>query len=254
MALSTFSAFYFLGDKIDTTNQNIDFDEGGGELTAVVAAGSYTITEFAAAIKAAMDTAGGQVYTVSLDRDTRVLTISAAGSFTLRVTTGTNIATSPWSLMGFTANQTGTSLVGDSTAGEVYYNQFVLQDYVSKDDNEQLVDANVNESTAGEFEVIDFGTREFYEFSLRWITNKAGDGKVIKNNPTGLADVRNFLSKIIGKAPFEYMPDRDTRATFDKVVLESIGSDRTGLSYKLSEEPNLPDYFNVRGIRLRVIS
>ena len=57
MSVDTFSIFYF-GTEITEDNQNLNFNEGGPELTAVLEIGSHTHTELETIIKTALDTAG----------------------------------------------------------------------------------------------------------------------------------------------------------------------------------------------------
>lgn len=91
------------------SNDKIDFDEGGAELTATLTAGSYTGTSLATEVKTQMDAAGG-TYTVSYSESTGKFTIArAAGNFTLRWQSGTNTAKTAGVTLGFNvaANDTG---------------------------------------------------------------------------------------------------------------------------------------------------
>ena len=185
MSLDSFSIFYYLDEDIGSTNQNLNFDEGGGELTAVLTPGSYTHAELATIVKTALDAAGGQVYTVAFDRTTRKYTISAPGTFDLLITSGSTIGTGPFTLLGFTgADVTGlTTYTSNTESGSEYEPQFKLQDFVDNGDNQQKIDASVNESASGLVEVISFGTRELFEMDIKFATDrdmtKAG---FIKNN------------------------------------------------------------------------
>ena len=87
----------------------IDFDEGGGELTATLIVGTYTAIELCLEIENKMDTAGG-TYTISYSETTGKFTISSGSNFTLRWLTGTHAADNVADLIGFdkTANDTGT--------------------------------------------------------------------------------------------------------------------------------------------------
>lgn len=87
-----------------TTAKYLDFKESamGSELSAVVAVGDYTRAELAAAIKAALELAGADTYTVTFDEDTGKWTIASNGSYlALLQNTGTNVANSIWSAIGF---------------------------------------------------------------------------------------------------------------------------------------------------------
>ena len=174
MALDTFSVFYYF-EKIDSTNQNMNFDEGGGELTAKLTPGTYPISQVATLIKTAMDAVGGFDYVVTLNRSTRTFTITSAGNnFDLLISTGSQVGTSPWTLLGFTQ---ATDLTGAdnyssaSAAGDAYEPQFKLQDYVDKEMFIDRVDATNNESASGKIESVAFGSRQFIVLSIKFITD-----------------------------------------------------------------------------------
>lgn len=260
MSIETYSLFYYLDDDITTANQNIDFNEGGGELTAVLTPGTYTHTELATVIKTALDSAGGQTYTVAFNRTTRTYTISASSNFSLLVSSGTHIGTGPFTLMGFTgADLSGTNTYTSNVgAGSEYEPQFKLQGFVDADDNQEKIDASVNESSTGDIEVVSFGTRSIHEMNIRFATNKdVSKSGYIKNNATGVADLRSFMQKAITKAPFEFMPDIATKSSFDKVILESTPESGKGVGYKLKElslNGGPTGFFETGTLRMRVIS
>jgi hypothetical protein len=104
------------GNFIITTGSNdkMNFKETGGgpERTGTIAAGTYTATTLAAAIKTALEGATGAtgVYTVTYSTLTGKWTIATSLAFlSLLTNTGTNVATSVWSSIGFSvaADQTG---------------------------------------------------------------------------------------------------------------------------------------------------
>jgi len=108
-------AFYTVGAGlsfvVDATNNKINFDEGGAELTGTVTAGTYTGTTLATAIAAALNTAPGKAltYTCAYSTTTGKFTIAAGSNFTIRWNSGTLKATDISNLTGFpdTANSTG---------------------------------------------------------------------------------------------------------------------------------------------------
>lgn len=92
-------------------NDAIDFTEDGGtELTATLAAGSYpigassaTAGSFCAAVKTALDAAGAGTYTVAYDTATRKFTITKdTGVFVILWNTGTNKLICAAALLGYT--------------------------------------------------------------------------------------------------------------------------------------------------------
>lgn len=67
---------------VDSTNNKIDFAEGGSPLAATITDGTYTRAQLESEIKAQLESAGSLTYTVSFDVDDK-LTISANGAFDL---------------------------------------------------------------------------------------------------------------------------------------------------------------------------
>lgn len=90
---------------IDSTNLKLDFQEvlAGPQLTATIAAGSYTPTTLAAAIVTAMQAAGTKLYSASFSATTGLWTIATTNGTYLKLlsNTGTNVATGIWSTIGF---------------------------------------------------------------------------------------------------------------------------------------------------------
>lgn len=262
MALNTRSQF-FLPFIITVSNQNLNFDEGGSELTAVLAVGGYSFSELPTVIKTAFDAVGGDVYTITQDRSTRKITIASdGGTLNLLTNTGSQTGTSTWTLLGFDtgADLTGsTSYEGDNPAGTVYKPQFWLQDFIGPDEQISKADASVNEASDGStVETISYGDREILQMSIKFITSnpEAASCGVIENNPTGREDAIVFLKAIITKDKFEFMVDRDTPGTFEKVIVESLPGNTKGTGYRLVElvSKNLPDIYEVNNMRLRVVT
>jgi len=259
MALSTFSTFYY-GHSVTTGNLNINFDEGSGELLAVVVVDSYSATAFAAAIQTALNSAGTYTYTVVFDRATRKITIaSASGNFSLLAATGTEVATGLWVLMGFAATDlsAAATYTGDAVSGSVYSPQFKLQDHISTADWKAASSATVNKTASGRVEVIKFGDEEFMQANIKYATDIAQpDAIIIKNAASGLTNLRTFMQYAIEKKPIEYMADIDTPATFEKMLLESSPGFKNGTGYKLKElyGQGLPGYFETGSLVLRVIT
>lgn len=238
MSLTTFSAFYY-GHEITLSNYQLNFDEGGSELTAELNVGAYTLEEFAEEIKRAMDAAGALTYTVVVSRATRIITISAGSNFTLLSNTGSQASNSPWSIMGFStaADKTGADTYdGDSGSGSQYLPQFILQDHVATINNKQAVDASVNKTAAGTIELIKFGDERFLECNIKFATDITGqDGSVIKTNASGVASLTDFMEYCITKQPIEYMANIGTKNTYQSLILESTPDSPNGTGFKLKE-------------------
>lgn len=257
MSLTTHSRFFF-GYEITSANSSLDFDEGAAELQATLNVGSFTFTEFAVEIKRAMDDVGGQAYIVTANRSTRTITISASGNFALLLTSGTRTGSSIYGDAGFTgADLTGTNTYeGNNTAGDGYTTQFILQDHIASEDFEESVSESINESASGNLEVVTFGDRNFVQMNFKFLTDKSQPGSVIRNRPTGIADFRVLIKFMRTKQPFEFMPDEDIVATFQKVLLETSPQSSKGTGFKLRElfDRGLPGHFDSGILKLRVIT
>lgn len=257
MAVSTFSTFYY-GYTFTDTNNIFNFDEGSGELAAVLEIGSFTLTEALVVLKTSLDAIGVDTYTVTVDRPTRIITISSTGTFSILLGTGTQKGLSPFDLLGFTdisdtafaADQKGTTF-----SGFKYDPQFLLQDYTSDDDFQERIDSSVNESASGEIEVVNFGIRKLIELSIKFVTDQKADCVVILNNPNGVSSCRSFLIDITTKNPIEFMLDKTDTSSFKKLVLQSTKTSREGTSFKLLElakSGGPRDYYEINNLKFRV--
>ncbi len=257
MSLTTHSKFIY-GFEVDDTNLKIDFSEGGPELTATLGIGDYTLTTFAQELSSALNDAGALTYSVSVNRATRVLTISASSDFELLITSGSHLGTSAFGTAGFSgADLTGDdSYSGNVASGSEYATQFVVQSYVSPDDYQDSLFGTVNQAASGAIQVVSFGTLRFIEMDLKYVNNyDHGASDVIRNNPTGIAELRSLMQFLVLKAPVEFMPDEDAPNTYYSVILESTPDDTKGLKYKLKElyGKGLPGYFETGTLKFRVV-
>jgi hypothetical protein len=121
---------------IDVTNNKIDFDEGGAELTGTVASGQYSGADLATAIAAAMNAAEGKTltYTCTFSTVTRKFTIGAGTNFTIRWNTGTHKATDISDVCGYSdaANDTGSSSYdSDNVVGNAWKHTFQWSNTIS---------------------------------------------------------------------------------------------------------------------------
>lgn len=256
MSLGTFSTFYF-GLQITKDNNLLNFDEGGGELTAELNIGGYTHTTILDELERALNAAGGFTYTATMNRTNRKVTIAAGSTFTLYTQTGSQVANSPWQLLGYSqlANHTGTNTYqSEAGAGYEYLPQFILQDHVDTMNWVQAAEASVNKSARGDIEVVTFGNESFLQCNIKYITNITQDGSVIHTNGSGVSDVVFFLNYVIQKAPIEYIKDVAQRDTFEPVLLESTPDNSKGVGFKLKElyDQGLPGYFETGALKFRV--
>lgn len=254
---NTKSSFFYDFD-ISSDEIYIDFNEGGGELTATLDVGSYTAEGLATEIKTQMDSAGGLVYTVDFNRSTRKYTISSTSNFSILCNTGSNVSQGAYSVLGLgAADLSGASTyTAGSVAGSIYQPQYELQNYIGPDDNQRAVDETVNVSASGKVEVVTFGTQKFIEFNMMYITDvEQPSGGPIESNTSGHANARTFMQYLKQKKEFEFMPDRDTPDTYYTVILERTPESGNGTAYKLKPMygAGLPSYYETGMMTLRVI-
>lgn len=258
MSLTTHSRFYF-GHTVDDTNFALDFNEGGAELQASLNVGGYSLEEFATEVERALNEAGALTYTVTVNRTTRKITVAASGTFALLVSSGSRVGTDCFDLLGFTgADQTAAATyTADSASGSEYVTQFILQSFVDSSDFIKGRMSTVNQSASGETEVFKYGDDAFYEMNFTYLTDRTlGATSPIRNNATGISEIRTLLNYMRTKAHFEFMPDEDDVSTYSTVVLESTPDEKTGVGFKLKElfSQKLPGFFETGVITLRDVS
>lgn len=255
--IDTKSVFNF-GHEVTTSNNELCFDEGSGEIIAELTPGNYSLAEFAFEIERAMRDAGTLDYSVSVTRtaNANTVTISAGSAFDLLVSTGSTLV-SVFTLAGFTGgNRTGaSSYTGNAKSGKQYYPQFLIQSYAGSEHLQESFDYTLNRTPSGRVELVRFGVDKFVEAELKFITNLPMDGIVIESNPTGVEDAVEFLKYITQKGRFEFVADRSTPATYQRVILESLPGYSDGTGYRLREmiNENLRDIYDVGLMKMRVL-
>jgi hypothetical protein len=228
------SVFYF-GHVVTQNNCYINFNEGGAELTATLALGTYTLTGLCSEVARAMTWAGSKAYDCTVNRSTRIVAISCASSFTLLFGSGTNAGASCAGLIGFASSDgQGTSFAGTTPSGEAYYPQAPISKYTPFKHWRGASDAAVNVSATGRATVISFGQVERMRCNLSPITDLPMGG-VIGNNPSSVSEALAFMDYITQKNPIEFMFDRNDPETFDQCVLESTKDSKMGISFELYE-------------------
>lgn len=256
MSLNTHSKFYY-GYAVSSAALNVDFSEGGPDLLAVLNINDYTMTDFCAELERALNEAGALEYTVSVNRATRIISISASGNFELLVSSGAHAGTSIFDVIGFTgADRTGDdSYAANQASGNVYNTQFILQSHIGSEDYQDATYATINKSASGKVEVVSFGNESFVEFNIKFATDKEiGSGSVVRTNTTGVDDLRALMRFFVSKAPFEFMQDEDDSNAFQSLMLEATADDSKGLKFKLKEMygMGLPGFFETGVMKFRV--
>ena len=252
--LDTFSKFYY-GHTIDTTNNIISFNDGS-DRNATLNVGDYSLTEFVTETQRALNAASSLTFTVSVDRATRLITISAGSTFELQVASGSALSTYP--LLGFSgANKSGANTyTGGNPSGSEFKPQLKLQKFVPFGNEQIGTYSNVAKSASGKVEVISYGIDDLMSLDIQYQTNNDTTGTIIENQANGLDNLRTFLQYAVLKRKLEFIPDRDTPGTFDKCILEKTPVSSTGTGYKLNEYlgRGLPGYFSSGTLKFRKMS
>ncbi len=90
---------------------------------------------------------------------------------------------------------------------------------------------------------------------MLFITDIEMDGRLIKNNPTGVDDANTFMDYVTKVAPIEFMADIGDRSTFNTIQIESTPQSKDGIDYTLKEwyDKGLPQIFETGVLTFRVI-
>lgn len=250
---------FFYTNAVTLDNNFLSFAEGGPEKKAELDVGARSPTDLLTEVSRAMNVIGTQVYTVTFNRITNRVTISAPSNFSLLVFSGTTSTISVFGLLGFTgADRTGANTyTGDSDFVSIYRPQFFLQSYVPFDKYREAIQASVNESANGVLEILSFGERQFMEFILDYITDiDQGSENIIETNLTGVNDCLDFMNFLILRSPFEFVPDRDLQNTYIKIQLEKTSTNQDGVGFKLNEKigDGLAGYFDSGKLTFRKVN
>jgi hypothetical protein len=254
MGINTRVQFYY-SSAITKDNNNLDFNEGLGEINAQVSVGAKSPEQLAAAVQRALNDNSDNDYVVDFDRVTGFVTISSSVTFDLLAASGTS-GFSILPTLGFTVDQTGSnSYTGTSPIMQIYRPQFLLQGWVAPEDNVEGVQPSVQESAQGEIEVVTFGQRSFMEFNLRFINDyDRNPTSIIEVNTNAVAEARAFLNFCITKSPIEIMRDRDNPDVFETILLERTRGNRDGVGFNLSEISRLQGWYETGTLVFRKIS
>lgn len=230
----TKSSFWYGIEVTELTNHLI-FQDNGPLIDKKIVSGGYSHADFALTLETYFNSNSEIDYTVTLDRNTRFLTIATSENFNLNFAdSGTTIA----GVMGFDAvNLTGqSSYTSQYPVGKIYSPQLELQSYVDFEDFEDNNKASVNVSASGVTEVVTFSSSRFMECNIKYVNNyEQRTDSPLDNDPQGIENLRDFMSYIIKKENIEFFADRDNLNSFKKVFLEKTPRSSKGTGYKLKE-------------------
>lgn len=240
--LQTYSRFLY-GFEVTNSNNMIDFDEGAGALAAEIDVGSYSLGRYLEKVAEALNLAGANTYTVTVNRSTRLVTITSdTAGVDFLFSTGANADASAASTLGFAATDLNnqTTITGSTAVGTLYDPQFWLQSYVPPENSKQAAFATKNKSASGKVKVQRFGTEQFMKCDIQYATDipQTSAHSPIKNNASGLQDLRDFMDSMINQMPCEFYPDVDNSATYYTLILESTPESKDGTGFELKEMQN----------------
>lgn len=261
MSLASHSSFYY-GYEVTSDNQYINFKEGAGvEKTAIVPVGTYSLTKLLQVVASALNTASAIDWAVSVNRSTRIVTITSASTASLLFGTGTNALSSVYNLIGFGAidRLNLTSFVGSSAAGTAFRPQYKLQDYKDNTMTRTLINPTVNKSTSKQkVSVQHFGVEEFFKMNIKYITNRnvTGSDSQYKNNQSAVEEAKLFLNYIINKNILEFMPDEKKPDVFFRMYLDTAAKSADGTGFDLDEytDRDLPNFFETGLLTFSVVT
>lgn len=253
MVIETFSAWFY-GHEVDSDNQFIPLNEGSGEIAVEVSIGAYSLTNFITQVNAALNEFGSQEYTVSVNRVTRLVTISASSNFSLLFNSSSYSGISLGELLGFgLVDLTGSnSYTGTLPTGEAYYPQYLLQDFVDFDLIQKANAETVRTTASGRVEVVKYDNSYFMRCTIPFITNITNQG-LINNNAQGLQDAINFMKYATSKKDLEFVYDIQSPSTFETCLLESTPQSPQGTDYELTPlySKGLTGYYEMRNVTFR---
>jgi hypothetical protein len=217
--------------------------------------GYYSPTAYLEEAGRAMNEVGTYGYAWTLNRTTRIATVTAGTIFTLRCATTGNAA---WTMVGAStlSNKTGAlTYAMDTTTGSEFSPQFWLQDYVDSDHYRAAVDQVVRTAVDGSVEVVRWGRVRFTQFNISRQTNVTMPSNApIENDADGVESLLAFVDFITTKGKFEFMKDRAVPGTYKTLMLESFPGWNDGTGYMLKElyAKGMPGYFETGILKLRV--
>lgn len=253
--IETKPLFYY-GIEINENNSWIDFQEGAGPVKSVqLNLGNYVPSTFGVEVARAMTSVSTLEYIASVNRSSRLVTISTSSNFKFLQSTGPHSGDGAWNEISFGGD---TSLALSHTCinavGDEWRPQFLPQDWVQFEHNVSSVDGVRKESTNGSVETVSYGLKQIMEMNVTFITNRYVDGP-FDNDKEGVEKALAFLNYAINSSDLEFMKDRSKPDEFDLCILESTPENQNGLAFKLKElyGRGLPGFYETGLLKFRKV-
>ena len=250
-----YSAFNY-GHTITNANRFLNFSEGGGQITATMPIGSYTLGQIPDLIASAMNAVGGQEYECSVNRVNRTIIIQAPGNFELLISSGSNVNQSFYALAGFSGSDLSgsNSYTGNNASGSQYITQTELKNYTDFRENKEKIDTVKRTTPDGIVETVSYGTLEKASFDFPFITNEVPQ-RFIRETATGRDELEAFMDYCIESRPVEFLLDYKVETEFNPCLLDKVSGYSKGDGYKLRSlvARRLKGYYELKGLVFRKI-
>jgi hypothetical protein len=249
MIRSAFIYGYTVGDNQKT----FYFNEGAGVQSFDVDAKGWALDDLRLEIQNRLNDNGNLSYSVTVNRTTRIFTISADAAFDLlpsESSTG-----SLFEVIGITSDKTGLlTYDSDVETGRVYLPQFPLEKYTEFINDIRPIAGAKSEAPSGATRGINFGLLKHMSCDFMFIADiEHRKDSPIESNPTGLQDARDFMDYCISFGGLEFFEDRTLLNSFQKCIQISNGKDKNGQGYKLDRVGKLYTYFQIKNLTFREI-
>lgn len=252
MALSDYGLFLY-GYTVSSANFSLDFQAAslGPQITASLNYGTYSLTAILTEVGRAMSAADtNNTYTATADRtqsgglQNRIIISTSGSHLSLLCTSGTNVSTSPWSILGFStiSDKTGsTSYTGQFTTGTTLRPTQYPYNYLSPT-SIQLPIAITNMSTSGNKETLTYSIQTYWQLQVKYILESDR-----KNN---WAPMMQWMMQ--GNL-VEFTPNISSPTVFHEGWMEGNNGSSTGLGYSFKELlPDFPNEYDTGLIKFRV--
>lgn len=255
--LKTYSEFNY-GHTITEDNFYFPIIFNGETFNVELRVGTYTLGNFVGELSRALTTIPGIEFDLSLDRETRIITIEADQTFTIPTQSSNLVNNSCYSLVGLdgTSDLSGSSSYsGSQGSGFVFVPQFRLQDYIDFEDDQEFLKSSLTETGSGLTQVTSFGIAKTMSCNIKYQTNIVPQGGGLLEDPEGEDNLRKFMSYVITKAPIEFVRDNENRNDFVNCFLNSTAKSKDGTGFTLRElyAEGIAEYFETRTITFREI-
>lgn len=259
--LNTYSQFNY-GHTITRDNRLFPFIYNSQEYISSINIGAYTLGNFVNELARALNAVDVLIFEVSLNRETRGITISANNNFVLPVFSSLLKNISCYALAGFdfNADLSGSDTYTGEQSGFIFKPQFKLQSYIDFEDDQESAKASVAESGSGLTQVASFGLIQRASFNIKYQNNFTANSQCnsypIRYNGNGIENLRDFLKYCTTKAPIELVKDEDAPNLFVPCFLDSTQTSSQGVGFRINElySEGLAHYFESGNLVFRRIN